>query len=187
MTTRDLTLAALFAAIMIVLGLIPPVPVGIIPVPITLQSMGAMLAGCILGSKRGALAMAIFVLLAAIGLPVLSGGRGGLAVLLGPTGGYIFGWIAAAFATGFIAERLVRDGQAEWRQIGGFLAASVIGGVGVLYAIGMPWVTAVAGTPLSAVAYGSLAFLPGDLIKAVVAALAGRVVLAGYPLLPQRA
>ncbi|MDI6029215.1 biotin transporter BioY [Corticibacterium sp. UT-5YL-CI-8] len=183
MTTRDLALSALFAAIIIVLGLVPPIPLGFIPVPITLQSMGVMLAGCIIGAKRGALAYAIFVLLVAAGLPVLSGGRGGLAILMGPTGGYILGWIVAAFVTGFIAERLVREGQNEWRQLGGFFAASVIGGIVVLYAIGMPWVTASAGTPFYAVASGSLVFVPGDLLKAAITALAARAVLAGYPLL----
>lgn len=183
MTTRDLALSALFAAIIVALGLVPPLPLGFIPVPITLQSMGVMLAGCIIGAKRGALAYAIFVLLAAIGLPVLSGGRGGLAVLMGPTGGYILGWIVATFVVGLLAERLVREGQSEWRQLAGFFAASVIGGIVVLYAIGMPWVSAVAGTPLSAVAYGSLAFIPGDLLKAALATLAARAVLAGYPLL----
>ena len=183
MTTRDLALSALFAAIIVALGLVPPVPLGFIPVPITLQSMGVMLAGCIIGAKRGALAYAIFVLLAAIGLPVLSGGRGGLAVLMGPTGGYILGWIVATFVVGLLAERLVREGQSEWRQLAGFFAASVIGGIVVLYAIGIPWVSAVLGTPLSALAYGSLAFIPGDLLKAALATLAARAVLAGYPLL----
>ncbi|HEV7416095.1 MAG TPA: biotin transporter BioY [Tianweitania sediminis] len=187
MTTRDLAFAALFTGIIIVLGLVPPVPLGFIPVPITLQSMGVMLAGCIIGAKRGALAYLIFVLLVAVGMPVLSGGRGGLAVLFGPTGGYVLGWIAAALVTGFCAERLVREEQGEWRQLAGFFAASVAGGIVVLYLIGMPWVSIVAGTPFSAVAMGSLAFIPGDLLKAAIAALAARAVLAGYPLLRQRA
>lgn len=187
MTTRDLVLAALFAGIIIVLGLVPPIPIGFIPVPITLQSMGVMMAGCMIGARRGALAYLIFVLLAAVGLPVLAGGRGGLAVLLGPTGGYIFGWIVAALVTGYCAERFVREEQGEWRQLAGFFAASVIGGIGVLHLIGMPWVSLVAGTPFAVVATGSLAFLPGDLLKAGVAALAARAVLAGYPLLPHRA
>ncbi|PZO79352.1 MAG: BioY family transporter [Mesorhizobium amorphae] len=187
MTTRDLSLAALFAALIAVLGMMPPVPLGFIPVPITLQSMGAMLAGTILGAKRGGLAVLLFILLVAVGLPVLSGGRGGLAVLLGPTGGYIFGWIAAAVVCGLLSERLVREGQSEWRQMGGFFLAAVLGGIVVLYAIGAPWVTASTGTPLGTVLAGSLAFIPGDLLKAAVATVAARAVLAGYPLLPQRA
>ncbi|MBP1859546.1 biotin transporter BioY [Rhizobium herbae] len=187
MTTRDLVLVALFTAIIVVLGLIPPVTLGFIPVPITAQSMGVMLAGCIIGARRGALAYVLFVLLVAIGLPVLSGGRGGLAIIQGATGGFILGWIPATFVTGLIAERLVKDGQSEARQFAGFFIASVVGGIAVLYAIGMPWVSAVTGTPLTAVATGSLAFIPGDLVKSVIATLAARAVLAGYPLLPQRA
>ncbi|MDK1488780.1 biotin transporter BioY [Sinorhizobium sp. 7-81] len=187
MNTRDLVLIALFAAIVVVLGLIPPITLGFIPVPITAQSMGVMLAGCIIGAKRGALAFLLFVLLVAIGLPVLSGGRGGLAVLAGPSGGFILGWAVAAFVTGLVAERFVHEGQREIRQFVGFFLASVIGGIVVLYAIGVPWLSAVSGTPLLTAATGSLIFIPGDLLKAAIATLAARAVYAGYPLLPARA
>ncbi|NSZ15870.1 biotin transporter BioY [Agrobacterium vitis] len=187
MTTRDLVLIALFAAIVVVLGLIPPVPLGFIPVPITAQSMGVMLAGCILGAKRGALAYALFVLLVAMGLPVLSGGHGGLNALFGATGGYIFGWIIGAFVTGLAAERFARASSTASGQTIGFFAASILGGIGVVYACGMPWWSFVAGTPIDKVLIGSLAFLPGDLIKAAIAALAARAVMVGYPLLPKRA
>ena len=187
MTTKDLVLAALFTAIIIMLGLIPPVTLGFIPVPITAQSMGVMLAGCIIGAKRGAMAYALLVVLVAIGLPVLSGGRGGLSVLMGPTAGYIFAWIVGAFVTGLIAERFVRESQSAARQMAGFFVASLIGGIGVVYAIGMPVVSLVAGTPFDKVVLGSLAFIPGDVLKAAIAALAARAVMVGYPLLPQRA
>ncbi|MFB2550867.1 biotin transporter BioY [Ensifer soli] len=187
MTTRDIVLTALFAAIVVVLGLLPPITLAFIPVPITAQSMGVMLAGCILGARRAMLAYALFVLLVVIGLPVLSGGRGGLAILQGPTGGYIVGWILGAFVTGLIAERLVREGQSELRQIAGFATAAIVGGIGVVYLLGIPWLSAVTGTPLGAALIGNLAFIPGDLVKAAVATLAARAVLAGYPLLHQRA
>ncbi|THF50974.1 biotin transporter BioY [Allorhizobium terrae] len=187
MTTRDLVLTALFTAIVIVLGLIPPVTLAFIPVPITAQSMGVMLAGCIIGAKRGALSYALLVVLVAMGLPVLAGGNGGLHVLMGVTGGYIFGWIIGAFVTGFLAERLVRNSQSTPLQMAGFFAASVIGGIGVVYACGMPWVSMVTGTPFDKVLIGSLAFLPGDLLKAAIATLAARAVMVGYPLLPKRA
>lgn len=187
MTTRDLVLAALFTAIIIVLGLIPPVTLGFIPVPITAQSIGVMLAGTIIGARRGALAYALLVLLVAIGLPVLSGGRGGLGVLMGPTAGYIAGWVIGAFVAGMIAERFVREGQSTARQMAGFFLASVIGGIVVVYAIGMPVVSLIAGTPFDKVLMGSIAFLPGDLLKAAIATLAARAVMVGYPLLPQKA
>lgn len=186
MTTRDLVLAALFTAIIVVLGLIPPVPLPWLPVPITAQSMGVMLAGCIIGAKRGALAYALLVVLVAIGLPVLSGGRGGLGLLMGPTAGYIFGWIVGAAVTGLLAERLVAERQSAVRQMAGFFLASVIGGILTVYALGIPVVWLVAGTPLDTVALGSLAFLPADLLKAAIATLAARAVMIGYPLLPHR-
>lgn len=185
MTTRDLTLVALFAAIMVALAFIPAVPIG--AVPITLQSMGPMLAGCIIGAKRGALAMALVVLLLAVGFPVVASPGAGLPKLAGPTGGFIFGWIAAAFVTGYLAERLVRQEQPKWHQIGKFFVASIIGGIVILYAFGMPQWSIVAGTPFSVVAYTSLVFIPGDLIKAAATAFVAWRVLQDYPLLPNRA
>ncbi|ASY61956.1 Substrate-specific component BioY of biotin ECF transporter [Sinorhizobium sojae CCBAU 05684] len=187
MNTRDLVLIALFAAIVVVLGLIPPITLGFIPVPITAQSMGVMLAGCIIGARRAALSFLLFILLVAIGLPVLSGGRGGLAIFAGPSGGFILGWAVAAYVTGLIAERAIRPGISEGRQFIGFFVASVVGGILVLYAIGVPWLSFVTGTPFLAAAGGSLAFIPGDLLKAAIATLAARAVYAGYPLLPARA
>jgi biotin transport system substrate-specific component len=187
MTTRDLVLIALFAAIIVFLGIIPPITLGFIPVPITAQSMGVMLAGCIIGAKRGALAYVLVILMVAIGLPVLSGGRGGLAILAGPTAGFIAGWVAGAFVTGLLAERLVSESQSGARQMAGFFIASLIGGIGVVYLFGNLWLAFVTGLGLEKAFVGSLAFIPGDLLKAGIATLAARAILVGYPLLPQRA
>ncbi|OCJ11579.1 BioY family transporter [Rhizobium sp. AC27/96] len=184
MNTRDLVLSALFAAIIVALGLLPPIPIGIILVPITAQSLGIMLAGVVLGAKRGTIAVLIVVLLVLIGLPVLSGGRGGLAVLAGPTAGFFIGWIFAAFVTGYLSERLVKAEQSSLVQGVGFFLAAVAGGVIVLYAFGIAWLSVNIGFEKAFI--GSLSFVPGDVIKAVVAALVGRAVMAGYPLLPQR-
>ena len=85
MKTKDLAYIALFAAITAVLGLVPAVQVG--PVPITAQTLGVMLAGSILGARRGFLSQLLFLVLVAIGLPVLPGGGGGLAVFAGATAG----------------------------------------------------------------------------------------------------
>ncbi len=186
MTTRDLVLIALFTAIIVVLGLIPPVTLG--AVPITAQSMGVMLAGCIIGAKRGALAYVLVILMVAIGLPVLSGGRGGLAILAGPTGGYIIGWVVGAYVTGILAERLVSERQTGGRQIAGFLLASVIGGIGIVHLFGVAWLAFHTKSNLGvAFMVGSAPFIPFDLLKACIATLAARAVLAGYPLLHARA
>ncbi|NKN39453.1 biotin transporter BioY [Agrobacterium sp. a22-2] len=186
MTTRDLVLISLFAAIIVALGLVPPITLGFIPVPITAQSLGVMLAGVILGAKRGALAAVLVILLVAIGLPVLSGGRGGLAVFAGPTVGFLIGWVPAAFATGLVAERFAGLSRQALPQTLGFIAAAMIGGVFVLYLFGIGYLAFGAGLGLSKAFYGSLAFIPGDLLKAVIAGLAGRAVMVGYPLLPSR-
>lgn len=187
MKTRDIVLVALFAAVIVVLGFLPPITLGISPVPITAQSMGVMLAGCIIGARRGAAAYLLILVMVAAGLPVLSGGRGGLNVLMGPTGGYIVGWIIGAYVTGLIAERMVREGQPELRQYAGFFLASLIGGIAVVYAIGIPWLSVASGMPFGKAVMVNLPFIPGDLIKAVIATLAARAVLAGYPMLPSRA
>ena len=83
MKTKDLAYIALFAAITAVLGLVPAIQVG--PVPITAQTLGVMLAGAILGARRGFLSQLLFLVLVAIGLPLLASGAGGLAVFAGPT------------------------------------------------------------------------------------------------------
>src|SRR5689334_10040414 len=102
MSTRDLVLSALFAAIIVALGIL---------VPITAQSMGVMMAGVVLGARRGSIAVLIVWVLVAIGLPVLSGGRGGLAAFAAPTTGFLIGWLFAAFTTGYLSERLVKAEQ----------------------------------------------------------------------------
>ena len=128
---KSVAYIALFAALIAVLGIVPPLSLGF-GVPITAQSLGVMLAGAVLGAKRGTLAVLLFLLIVALGLPLLSGGRGGLGVFVGPTAGFLAGWVAAAFVIGLIVER--------WR--GAPLAvvagvASVIGGIVVMYAFGI--------------------------------------------------
>ena len=186
MSTRDLVLSSLFAAIIVALGLLPPIALGIISVPITAQSLGVMMAGVVLGARRGTVAVLIVLVLVAIGLPVLAGGRGGVAVFAGPTAGFLIGWVFAALVTGYLSEMLVRPEQSALVQGVGFFLASFIGGVVVLYAFGIAYLAFVAQIGLSKAFSGSLAFVPGDVLKAVVAALVGRAVMAGYPLLPQR-
>ena len=85
MTTRDIVLIALFAALTAALGLFPPIYV--FAVPITAQTLGVMLAGSVLGSKRGGLAMLLFLVLVAVGAPILAGGRGGFGIFASPSGG----------------------------------------------------------------------------------------------------
>ncbi|QRM42896.1 biotin transporter BioY [Rhizobium sp. BG4] len=187
MSTRDLVLSALFAAIIVALGILPPITLGFIPVPITAQSMGVMMAGVVLGARRGSIAVLIVWVLVAIGLPVLSGGRGGLAAFAAPTTGFLIGWLFAAFTTGYLSERLVKAEQSGLVQTVGFFLSAMIGGIVVLYAFGIIYLAIAGGVSLEQAFVGSMAFVPGDVAKAFVAALVGRAVMVGYPLLPVRA
>ncbi len=171
MTTRDLGFVALFAALIVALGLIPAFPVPGLPVPITPQSMGVMMAGLILGPKRGALAVVVVIVLVAIGLPVLSGGRGGLGVIVGPSAGYLFGWVFAAFVTGFLAMVLDAEDKSRFQRIGGLVFAAIIGGIVVDHIMGILWLGFSTKMGLEKAMIGSMMFVPGDLAKAVIAAL----------------
>lgn len=179
--TRDLARIALFAAIIAALGLIPAIPLPFLPVPITAQTLGVMLAGAILGSRRGGAAVLIFLLLVAIGLPLLPGGRGGFGVFFGPTAGFLLGWPLGAFVIGLLMERF-RE------RVNLFTATlfNLAGGVAVIYAGGIAWLAFVAGVPFMGALTGSAAFIPGDLIKAVVAASVALTVHRAYPGLVRR-
>lgn len=180
---RDLALTATFAAFIAVLGLVPAFsPLGF-PVPITLQSLGIMLVGAVLGARRGAAAVLFFLLLVALGLPLLAGGRGGLGVFAGPSAGYLVGFPVAAFVIGALVHR-----RGAPYRLGHGLVSIVFGGIVVLYAIGVPVTAWRAGISLPAAMSGSALFLVGDLAKAVLAAVvAGAVHRADPRLLPRRA
>ena len=97
-------LVALFAALIAILGLVPAFPLAS-GVPITAQSLGVMLCGTILGSKKGGLAALFFVVLTLVGLPLLAGGRGGIGLLAGASAGFIVGFPVAAYITGWLMEK----------------------------------------------------------------------------------
>jgi biotin transport system substrate-specific component len=176
-SSRDLALVASFAAMIAVLGLPGAITMPGNMVPITLQSMGVMLAGSILGWKRGAAAVVLLLVLVAAGLPLLSGGRGGLAVFFGPSAGYLFGFVLGAAVIGWMVEQQLPAYPLWW---GGL--ANVVGGIGAVYLIGIPVQAAVLGTSgLVATAVSSALFLPGDLIKVVIATAVASAVHRGYP------
>lgn len=173
--TMDLARVAVFVGIVAGLGL----PGGFMVfggVPITAQTLGVMLAGAILGPRRGALSMVTLLVLVAAGLPLLAGGRGGAAVFLGPTGGYAVGWIAGAFVIGAIVHAGGRK-PVWWRTLLGVLA----GGIVVVYAFGVPVQSAVTHLPLGETVLASLVFLPGDVLKAVIATLVVGTLVRAYP------
>ncbi|MCP3027805.1 biotin transporter BioY [Halobacillus sp. A5] len=178
MKIRTMVYAALFAAIMGALGLLPPIVTPFTPVPITAQTLGVMLAGSILGAKRGGLSLLLFVLLVCFGAPLLAGGRGGLGVLFGPSGGYILSYPLAAFLIGFLVERF-------WNKmnIGLYLAIHVIGGVLLVYAFGVTYLSFITETPWTKAMFAAFIFIPGDLVKVVIASLLSRQINRVYPLI----
>ena len=179
MTTKDLVHIALFAALTVALGIFPPLTVPVIGVPVTAQSMGVMLAGGILGARRGALAMTLFLVLVAIGLPVLAGGRGGIGMFAGPSGGFLAGWVPGAYLCGWLTERLWSRLNLVWA-----FAVSATGGIGVVYLAGVPWIAVAAEIPFLKALGGAAIFVPGDVIKAGVAAAIIVGVKRSYPLVP---
>lgn len=161
---RNLTHIALFAALIAILGLIPPITLAF-GVPITAQSLGVMLCGTVLGARRGFLAVLLFVVLVAAGLPLLAGGRGGLGVFASPTVGFVLGFPFAALVAGWVVERTTLPlGLAAG-------AGAVIGGIGVLYAFGIAGLSVMLDKTLAEAAFLVGAFLPGDILKAVLAGM----------------
>jgi biotin transport system substrate-specific component len=172
----DLATTVVFAAFIAVLGLFPGVYVGATGVPIVVQNMGPFLAGVLVGARRAVFAVVLFLALVAIGLPLLSGGRGGLAPFVGPSGGFLLGWILSAFVSGLIAQAGARRGRPGLPVL--LLAA--LAGLVADYVIGVPWLAVQTGSWSTAVT-GSLVFVPGDLAKVVVAALIASVVHRALP------
>ncbi len=167
MTTRGLVRVALFASIIAALGLLPkfdlPFAGG---VPITAQTLGVMLAGILIGPRHGAAAVLLFIFIVALGVPLLAGGRGGLGVFVGPTVGFLVGWIPGVIVVGLAFQmlRLLPVGVSA-------AVASMLGGVVVVYSFGTAGLALVTGMSLSKASLASIVFLPGDVLKAVATGL----------------
>ncbi len=132
------------------------------PVPLTGQTLAVLLVGVLLGSRRGALALLTYLSEGAVGLPVFASGTSGIAYMLGPTGGYLVGFLAAAYVTGLMTER----GWAR-RTVTAFIL--MVTGNLLMLALGLLWLSGFVGLEQS-IRIGLLPFLPGDLIKIALAA-----------------
>lgn len=130
------------------------------PVPVTGQTLAVLLVGALLGSRRGAMSVLAYLLEGAVGMPVLAGGAGGIAYMLGPTGGYLLGFVLAAFVVGRMAEW-------GWTRTATTTALAMLIGNAVIYALGLPWLALYVGR--QAMAVGLLPFLAGDLLKLSIA------------------
>ncbi len=161
-------MTALFAAI-ICAGSFIAIPLG--PVPVVLQNAFCVMAGLLLGPFQGAGAVGLFLILGALGLPVFSGGRGGFAVITGPTGGYLVGYFLAALVAGAALKRLSREGDAGVsvsKAIPILISATVMG-FAVIYIPGVIVLRKALHLSLAdGLAKGLLPFIAGDLIKAAI-------------------
>lgn len=140
------------------------IPLGFTPVPITGQTFAVLLSGAVLGSRMGAASQLIYVLMGAAGLPFYAGGTGGWEHASGATMGYLLGFIAAAYAVGYLAEQ--RQDRRFATSIGAFLTGNL-----VIYALGVPWLMYSLSWDLAeGVARGLAPFIIGDTIKIMLAA-----------------
>jgi biotin transport system substrate-specific component len=152
------------------------IPLPFTPVPVTGQTFAVLLVGALYGSQRGALTVGLYLLEGALGLPVFAGGTSGLGRLLGPTGGYLIGFVAAAWIVGRLCEH-------GWDRRVPTAALAMLMGNAVIYLCGLPWLALFVGPERSLMA-GLWPFIPGDLIKLVLAAVA---LPAGWRLIRLRA
>ena len=158
---RMLVFASLLAALMAA-GSYLAVPIG--PVPIVMQNMFVFLAGLLLGSRWALASVAVYLLTGALGLPVFAGGMGGIGRIVGPTGGYLIGYLPAVIIVGYISEKAAA-------RIGYDVLAMICGTV-VLYACGVTWLKILTGMTWSkTLTVGMVPFLIGDAIKIAAAAL----------------
>ncbi|WP_240614976.1 biotin transporter BioY [Arthrobacter ruber] len=177
--TTDLSLVAVFAALIAALAILPGIPVGPLGVPITLQTLGVMLAGIVLGPARGTAAVLLYLAAGLIGLPVFSGFTGGFGVLAGPSAGYLVAFPLAALVAGLLAVAVLRRTR-RFRTALLFLAcltASLL----TVHPIGIAGLVVNAGLPLRDAILVDAAYLPGDVLKNLLAAVLAVSVHRAFP------
>lgn len=158
---RSMTLTALMTALLCVVA---PISIPIGTVPLSLSSLIVLLCAAVLGARRGMCAVLLYICIGAVGLPVFSGFRGGIDVLLGPTGGFILGYLPCAGIVGLCC------GRGHNRRINGLLG--MLAGTAVLYTLGTLRFAAYSGTDfVSAALLCVVPFLPGDAVKLILALL----------------
>lgn len=170
-------------------GAFVTLPIPFSPVPLVLQNFFVLLLGLVFGANLGAASVALYLFIGILGLPVFAGAKGGFSSFMGPTGGYLVGYLASAFVTGLFAyprpaiEKPIpekpdipagdsckihhRKKRLFFRDLG-----AALGGIFVIYAFGVPWLKLRFGFDWEkALGAGLLPFIPGDILKAVAAAV----------------
>ncbi|MDE7506853.1 biotin transporter BioY, partial [Streptococcus agalactiae] len=162
--TKSLIQMAMMATLLVVLGFIPALPLGFIPVPIVLQNLGVMMAGVILGGRKGSLSILLFFLVGLV-IPVFSGLRSTIPVLTGPTAGYVIAW--------FFVPLLISYGVKLINKKNFIAIFLIVWLAGVLFVdvAGAIWLASYTNIPLDKSLLQNLVFIPGDTIKAIIAAV----------------
>jgi biotin transport system substrate-specific component len=177
-SSTDLALIAGFGALVAASAVLPAIPVGQLGVPITLQTFAVLLAGAVLGSVRGFLSVALYVVVGLAGAPIFAGGNAGLGVLAGPSAGYLLAFAPAAFVCGFLVERLPRHKVATsvpliaLAGLVGLVVNHLGGLLGLVLRLDLTWPEAVV---------ADLPFVPGDLVKVVAVAFVATAVHRAFP------
>ncbi|MGN0400293.1 MAG: biotin transporter BioY [Blautia sp.] len=165
MTTRQMTLIALMTAVTCILGPLS-IPLPFSPVPISFTNLAIYLSLYVLGTSRATLSYLVYLLIGMTGLPVFSGFSGGFTKLAGPTGGYLVGFIFMALISGVIMRKFQGNKIME--------GAGMVLGTAVCYVFGTAWLCVQAGMNFKAgLAAGVIPYIPGDLIKIVIAIVVG--------------
>lgn len=174
-TTTTIALVASFAALVAVCSIIA-IPIG--AVPVTLQTFAVLLAGAVLGARRGALAIVLYLAVGFAGLPIFSQGFGGPAMLGRPSVGYLLAFPLAAFVVGLLVERWRAR---SWTLRTGAILVAGLAGTLVVYAVGVPVMAWRLGVSLGEAFVVNLAFVPLDTAKLVLAAIVAASIHRAFP------
>lgn len=165
MKTKDIVAVAMITTLLVVLSYIPAIPLGFIPVPIVLQNLGVMLAGCLLGGKKGSLSVLLLFLVGLV-IPAFSGFSTTIKVFIGPTAGYVWAWLFVPLLIDWGLSGLQKKTPLKVFAIiwlAGVLFVDLLGGLYLAVYSGMPL--------FAAVVSSSLAFIPGDSLKVLLTSL----------------
>jgi biotin transport system substrate-specific component len=165
-TVRYFALASVLAALTAAFAYVS-IPLPGLPAPISFQVFGVYFAGLLLGPKWGGFSQALYLVVGIAGAPVFSNGGAGLGYVLGPTGGYLVGFLLAAIVIGAIVHRSLDPKPLSTVSLG-VQAGALVVGLAVIYAVGVPWLAVQTGMGIVAAAeVGMVVFVPGDIVKIV--------------------
>ncbi len=158
---KELVLMALFASLTGILSFIV-IPLPFSPVPVTAQTISPMLAGVLLGPKKGAMSQVVYILTGVIGIPIFAGGRSGPGALFGESGGYLVGFVVGCYVIGLLYEVLSK----RYKRVISSTVSVIVGGVVVVYFFGAFWMMFVLQLGLAEVIMvGVVPYLVGDVFK----------------------